>query len=154
MNVVFLDFDGVVNIPYWSYDETDKLVCRFNSSSDGKVNNFQACQWVSEFCERYDYKIVVSSIWRNFDDNYAKYLYNGGLRKNIEVIGRTPYGDKQRGDEITEWLSKHPEVENYLIFDDDSDMTIHMDRLVKCDSYVGFTLRELNKAEEIHKKLQ
>lgn len=30
--------------------------------------------------------------------------------------------DKVRGDEIAEWLSRHPEVTKYAIIDDDSDM--------------------------------
>lgn len=54
MNVLFLDYDGVVNTPMW---DDDGKRCTFNFPSDNKVNNFQCVQWVSEFCQRYDYKI-------------------------------------------------------------------------------------------------
>ena len=64
MNVVFLDFDGVVNTPWWSRDESGDLKCKYNFPFDGKVNNWQAVQWVSEFCEKYNYDIVISSTWR------------------------------------------------------------------------------------------
>jgi len=149
MNVVFLDYDGVVNIPLWYYDDSNKLLCTYNYPEDGKVNSWQAVQWVSEFCERFDYSIVISSSWRS-DSNYQDCLRNGGLRKNIEIIGRTPIFHKERGDEITAYLKNHPEVTGYLIFDDDSDMTTHMDKLVKCDGVVGFTLREYQQAVMLH----
>jgi hypothetical protein len=69
----------------------------------------------------------------------------------VEVIGNTPdLYDSKRGDEISAYLKEHPEVTNYLIFDDDADMTIHMNRLVKCDGLVGFTLREYTHAETLH----
>jgi hypothetical protein len=151
MNIVFLDFDGVVNIPYWQKDENGKLRSRFNFPRDGIVNSYQAVQWVSEFCERYNYSIVVSSTWRMGKFDYRKCLYDSGLREHIKVLGATPViWDADRGDEITEYLKQHPEIENYLIFDDDEDMTVHMDRLVKCDGVVGFTLREYNYAESFH----
>lgn len=152
MNVVFLDFDGVVNIPYWHKDENGKFRSDFNFPHDGTVNNFQAIQWVSEFCEKYNYNIVVSSTWRIGDFDCMKCLYDSGLRENIKVIGATPRIDgAKRGDEITEWLKQHAEVKNYLIFDDDTDMTIHIDRLVKCDCVVGFTLNQYNYAVSLHK---
>jgi hypothetical protein len=152
MNVIFLDFDGVVNIPMWNRDENGKMKCRYNLPDDGSVNDFQAVQWVSEFCEKYKYSIVISSTWRSDGLEMCEgYLRARGLRKYVNVIGCTPdLWDKRRGDEITSWLNEHPNVTGYLIFDDECDMTIHMDRLVKCDTVVGFTLREFNQAKTLH----
>jgi hypothetical protein len=56
----------------------------------------------------------------------------------------------QRGDEITLYLQEHPEINHYLIFDDDSDMTIHTDRLIKCNVYIGFTVNEYQQAVTLH----
>lgn len=70
MNVVFLDYDGVVNTPMWNADGTR---CSFGFPQDNKVNNFQCVQWVSEFCQKFNYSIVVSSTWR-LDDNYKECL--------------------------------------------------------------------------------
>ncbi len=86
MNVLFLDYDGVVNTPMW--DETGEK-CTYNFPQDNKVNNFQCVQWVSEFCQKYGYSIVVSSSWRN-RENYRECLLNGGLRDGIEILGKTP----------------------------------------------------------------
>lgn len=149
MRVVFLDYDGVVNTPMWT---PDGKRCRFGMPSDGKVNNFQSVQWVSEFCERYDYSIVVSSTWR-FHDNYSQCLINGGLREGLLINGRTPIlRGETRGAEIKQYLSLHPEVEAYLIFDDENDMDDLTPYLVKCDSDIGFGLREFKKAEKLHGK--
>lgn len=155
MNVVFLDFDGVINIPYWYKDKNGEWRTKYNYPSDGCVNHFQAIQWVSHFCQKHGYDIVISSTWRmceNDEFNCTQCLYDSGLRKDIKILGKTPYlSGKHRGDEISQYLSEHPEIDHYLIFDDDSDMTVHMDKLVKCDCVVGFTLNQYNYAVSLHK---
>lgn len=149
-NVVFLDYDGVVNTPMWS---PDGKICSFGFPSDNKVNNFQCVQWVSEFCQKYGYSIVVSSTWR-FDSNYKDCLINGGLRSGIEILGRTPcmHGET-RGAEIKQYMLEHPEIANFLIFDDETDMDDLIDHLVKCDSSIGFGENELHRAEILHEKM-
>ncbi len=149
MNVVFLDYDGVVNTPLW-YQKDGQWKCRFGQPYDGKVNNEQAVQWVSEFCQKYGYGIVVSSTWRLSED-YDVMLIRGGLRKGIEILGRTPVlNGKDRGDEISQYLAENPDVTGYLIFDDDNDMGEHMDRLVRCDPFNGFGQNEFRYAETLH----
>jgi len=151
MNVVFLDYDGVVNTAMWDDNGID---CRFNFPSDNKVNNFQAVQWVSEFCERYNYDIVVTSTWRVYD-NYIECLRNGGLRGGIAVLGRTPeiHGGT-RGDEVMAYLQEHTEIDNFIIFDDYSDMGCLSDHLILCDTRVGFGMPEFYKALELHTRMQ
>lgn len=149
MNVVFLDYDGVVNTPQWSL-KNGKWVCRYGFPEDGRVNDLQAVQWVSEFCEKHGYDIVVSSTWR-IDDNYIECLRNGGLRESIKILGKTPrLSHECRGNEIGKWLSEHPDVEQYLIFDDDFDMGEHMEHLVRCESSAGFREEEFYKAQRLH----
>ena len=151
MNVVFLDYDGVVNTPMW---DSDGKRCTYSSASDNKVNNFQAVQWVSEFCQKYEYDIVITSTWRS-SDNYKDCLINGGLRDGIQILGKVPHLiDQKRGDEIQMYLDDHPEVENFLIFDDDSDMGNLKDHLVKTDTAVGFSLMSYAVAEKLHRKLE
>lgn len=150
MNVLFLDYDGVVNTPMW--DDTGKN-CRFNHSGDNKVNNFQAVQWVSKFCKECGYDIVVTSTWR-FENNYKDCLVNGGLWNGIQILGRTPYvSTGNRGDEIQKYLEEHPEVDNFLIFDDDSDMGDILDHLIKTDSTFGFSMYNYDAAVQLHKHL-
>lgn len=147
MNVLFLDYDGVVNTPMW--DDTGKN-CRFNHSGDNKVNNFQAVQWVSKFCQECGYDIVVTSTWR-CENNYKDCLVNGGLWDGIQILGRTPYvSTGNRGDEIQKYLEEHPEVDNFLIFDDDSDMGDLLDHLIKTDSTFGFSMYNYDAAVQLH----
>lgn len=149
MNVVFLDYDGVVNTPMW---DSDGKHCRFNTADDNKVNNFQAVQWVSHFCQECGYDIVVTSTWRSFN-NYKECLVNGGLRDGVKILGRTPYVPcGERGDEIQKYLDENPEVENFLIFDDDSDMGNFIDRLIKVDSTIGFSMYNYGDAVKLHNK--
>ena len=118
------------------------------------MNNFQCVQWVSEFCQKFNYSIVVSSTWR-LDDNYKECLINGGLRNGIEILGRTPcLSGENRGAEIQKYLTDHPEITNFLIFDDDTDMGDLIDRLVECDPNIGFGLTELCKAQRLHEKFE
>ncbi|MBE6954481.1 MAG: hypothetical protein E7449_01040 [Ruminococcaceae bacterium] len=149
MNVIFLDYDGVVNTPRW-HQKDGQWKCRYGHPWDGKVNNEQAVQWVSEFCEQFGYKIVVTSTWRLHDD-YDEMLVRGGLRSGIEILGRTPVMDnKTRGDEISQYLDKHPEITGYLVFDDEYVSEEHQARMVKCNASVGFGLDEYYLAETLH----
>lgn len=150
MNVVFLDYDGVVNTPMW---DPEGKRCTYGFPQDNKVNNFQCVQWVSEFCQKHNYSIVVSSTWR-FDKNYKECLINGGLRAGIEILGRTDHIPcSTRGAEIHKYLTEHPEITTFLIFDDENDMDDLADHLVLCDSEIGFGIHELCAAERLHKKL-
>lgn len=66
-----------------------------------------------------DAKIVVSSSWRG-DKSLQEIFAIVGIPYYIDV---TPYCEsRHRGTEIQMWLDKHPEVENYVILDDDNDM--------------------------------
>ena len=151
VRVLFLDYDGVVNTPMWNEDGTK---CRYNFPSDGKVNNFQAVQWISEFCQKYGYHIVVTSTWR-LDSNYKECLTNGGLRNGIEILGRTEsLNNKCRVDEIKLYLESHPEIESYIIVDDEDDILEEQrPYFVETDGYVGFGLADVNKCERIHKQV-
>jgi hypothetical protein len=149
MNVVFLDYDGVVNTKMWS---PDGKKCTYNYPEDNKVNNFQCVQWVSEFCEKYEYSIVVTSTWR-VENNYKDCLINGGLREGITIIGKTPYlAGEPRSTEIAQYLANHPHITNFLIFDDEDDLGPLNDHLVKCNPNTGFGQDEFTKAEMMHEQ--
>lgn len=154
MKVLFLDFDGVINTCMWYWKEDGTLGTRYNFPNHGCVNNWQAVQWVSEFCQKYDFKIVISSTWRRGStlSELKEILKNSGLRNGIEVVGKTPILDwkySKRGDEISLYLEQHPEVTEYIIFDDDSDMTVHMGRLIQTDGSAGFGIKEFGMASKL-----
>lgn len=149
MNVVFLDYDGVVNTPMWNEDGTK---CRYNFPDNNKVNNFQAVQWVSEFCQKYDYSIIVSSSWRT-EENYKECLINGGLRDGIEILGKTKALGMKRGKEINIYLRDHPEITGYIIIDDiDEFSKFQQKRFVRTREDVGFSKYDYYKACRIHEQ--
>ena len=124
--------------------------CSYGFPKQGKVNNFQAVQWLSEACQKFGYDIVVTSTWR-LDDNYKECLINGGLRKGIEVLDRTPHFSGQpRGSEIKAYLEEHPEIQYYVIVDDEADMLPEqMDHFIMTNGDTGFNLSEFKRFEEI-----
>lgn len=150
--VIFLDYDGVVNTPTWN-DKGTK--CTYNFPSHGKVNNFQAVQWISECCQKFHYDIVVTSTWR-WSPNYKDCLINGGLRPGIEILGRTDdlwNADNPtcRGDEIAKYLAEHPEIKYYMIIDDEDDMLPEQkSHFIKTDGDVGFCLSDFTRFEKIY----
>lgn len=178
MNILFLDYDGVVNTPQWHPHPADpsRMLCTYNFPRDNKVNDFQCVQWISEFCQKYDYSIVVTSSWR-WEDNYKECLINGGLRQGIKIIGKTPdymsYFGATRGDEIQAWLDIHHEENiNFLIVDDtcEEDLEVHkidyenkkiveldkfqtlklQDRFIQTNTLIGFREPNFHYAEQIH----
>ena len=90
----------------------------------------QKWKWLSEWCNETDTKICISSTWKHHfgvkeyvstPEKWEDALVKLGSKEGT-YVGIT--GDRRtlRGDEIKDWLDKHPEVEDYAILDDDSDM--------------------------------
>jgi len=100
-------------------------------------------KWLSEFCNAYDIKICVSSVWKNHfkkEEEWNKALVNLGFRDDI-FVGITPNSkDRIRGYEIKRWLDQNEDVEAYAIIDDDSDMLEEqMKSFFLVDGYYGLT---------------
>ena len=148
MNIVFLDYDGVVNTPIWD-PETGN--CRYGQPWDNKVNNYQACQWLSEFCEKYNYDIVVTSTWR-IGDNYIDCLYNGGLRKTVKVLGRTVRLNN-RAEEIMDYLKNHKDINKFIIVDDEVIGKPFVGHTVLTRGDVGFNEEEFLACRRLDEKL-
>lgn len=98
-------------------------------------------------------RIVVSSTWRKFHsrDDIAGHLEHHGLRSGlVHEDWRTVVLDGLRGDEVNEWLSRHPEVTEFIILDDDSDFReAQTPRLVLTSFEPGFTAEDLERALEL-----
>ncbi len=127
--------------------------CSYGFPKQGKVNNFQAVQWLSEACQKFGYDIVVTSTWR-LDNNYKECLINGGLRKGIEILGRTPrFSGQPRGSEIKAYLDEHPEILYYVIVDDEADILPEQcGHFIQTNGDTGFNLSEFKEFETIFEK--
>ena len=121
MNVIFLDFDGVLNTIHDNTLETlEKRI-----------------QILSLICKKYQCKIVIEASAKDTIDEYTlkttskwvQTIFNLFKKYNIECIGRTPnvtknlsnisYLSMWKEDEIRLYLYHHPEIDHYCIIDDD-----------------------------------
>ena len=152
--VLFLDFDGVVNTIYWKKDTNG--ICCVNVMKGGHthLNNQQAIGWLNELYSIVQYDIVVSSTWRigMTLEELQDLLIKSGFRPDIRVIGKTPVLHEERGIEIQQWIDENNFTGDFIIIDDDSDMGELLPKLVKCDTYIGFTIYDYQKSLKLLQK--
>ncbi len=123
MKVIFLDFDGVLNLIPQGHDYY------------GGIFHPEFVDNLGRIIEETGAKLVISSSWRTMGLERLKMMWEHRLYPG-DIIGVTPdlrWRTKKdamelneveyvRGDEIESWLNLHPEVTNYVILDDDDDM--------------------------------
>lgn len=132
MKVIFLDFNGILD----TYENMDVI------DSD----NLNRLKRIVDEC---DAKVVLTTSNKN---NYyrsgiirgiLKYIIDSLLEAGIDVIGMVPMLDS-REDEIHAYLDMHPEVEEFVILDDDYDMPSFRDNLILLPSQmIGIEQRGL-----------
>lgn len=116
MKAIFLDIEGVLNT--------------FNTPRDSFVDEFRIA-YIKEIIDATDAKVVLSSSlrgWWNTEDFTLRIdapkdmieVSEKFKKHDIEIYGITPrYKGGNRQDEICIWLEMHPEVERFIIFDDE-----------------------------------
>lgn len=128
MNVIFLDFDGVLN------------TIHYNSLEDMEIR----IKILADICKEYNCKVVIEAGAKDVIDEETLEVKEGSWVNNIfvlfkkygiECIGRTPnvtiktgensYITMWKEEEIIQYLQKHPEIEHYCIIDDDDKKTMH-----------------------------
>lgn len=164
-NIVFLDIDGVLNTlmidtkPFESSGQIsrDGFYYELCFPEDKRVSNRQAVMWLNKLCKETNAKIVISSTWRMGINGFKltkEALRNTGLLEEIEIIGQTEilnqYDFNIRGREIENYLDNHPEINRYVILDDDNDMLPNqINHLVQTDTDYGFGYKDYLKAKQI-----
>jgi hypothetical protein len=116
-------------------------------------------KWLSQFCNETNTKICISSVWRNHfgtEDEVKIDWWNDALIKlgfNSDIfIGITMNDGSCRGEEIQDFLDKHPHSD-YAILDDDSDMLEHQfDKFHHCDPYFGMSPNHLYRIQRQFEK--
>lgn len=148
MKIIFLDVDGVLNM--WG--------------SGGLLTlNKKRLSRLNKIIEATGAHIVLSSSWRKLDGYIPHVGYPlkklekalGYYGHKIHSMTTTVYFKERqiRGDEIAEWLNRHPEVTNFVILDDDSDMLItQREHFVHTDGKKGLTDEDVEKAIRILNK--
>jgi hypothetical protein len=159
MKVIFLDIDGVLNseeFACWCREFPD-----FVKKGGSNWVDPNAVKMITSLCEECDVKLVISSSRRMFDvkSTIACFKHYRDLTSLCKyIVGVTPRNSddriwESRGEEIQQYLNEHPEIENYVIVDDDCDMLPEqIGHFIQTDYRVGFTLKEFERFEEIFNK--
>lgn len=154
MNVVFLDFDGVLNANGGAepYPLPAPLPSDVEARDAGDIDPAKVA-WLNELVVRANAKVVVSSTWRNrlsVAQLRALLAYRGFVGELIDgtpTLWRDADGRRLvRGDEIAQWLRAAPTVDRFVILDDDEDMGSFLPRLVRTDAERGLGEREIAQA--------
>jgi len=167
--IIFLDIDGVLNHQK-IYEERFKALNKEKYRDEyGDLFCPTSAKLLNNLIEQLNTKIVISSTWRGSGFEVMKNMWRDRKMKG-EVIGVTPILHIIRGIEIEDWLRqernfyhlnwdkneqmkimKKSKINNYIIIDDDSDMTynqrhqfIHV--LPSPRNLSGFNKRYFNKA--------
>lgn len=158
MNILFLDFDGVLNskLHFLMQKEMPKVpgadtlvdADLFRMKRDVNKNNMWALKYVLTNVP--DLKIVISSAWRNFYDMESfKELFEMFDMDGKRIIGKTPKKfSSERIHEIHEYLDEHKGITKWLALDDHVIFNLgDCDKVneVLTDSWVGLTMPDAVK---------
>ena len=121
MNVIFLDFEGVLTTYHFSSDEDVE----------------RRIKTLSDICHEYNAKIVIEAAGKDaideetmeINNDWVEFVFDCFKKYDIECIGRTPNFKKNnidmwKEDEIILYLLNHPEIEHYCVIDDDDAKNI------------------------------
>ncbi len=149
MNVIFLDFDGVLDTIHYSSEE----------DVENKI------KILSDICKEYDCKVVIEACAKDAIDEitletYSKWIqtiFDLFKKYGIECIGRTPTVKKRinnyttlsswKDNEIRLYLFRHPEIDHYCVIDDD-DLAIYNSDLDKVRDHLVKTIYFSENPEE------
>ena len=116
--VLFLDFDGVVNVPY-EYGTPE-----FDAAMAQGVYDFfrpEIVERLDRLIHEFDLHVVISSSWRYSGMEFCQNsLRNAGFSEDVIIEDLTVLseGMPPRYLEILEYLEDHPRISEILILDD------------------------------------
>lgn len=171
MNVVFLDFDGVLN----NREYITKTFRSFYNAWFGDEGNEVAAQQLDpEMVARLnqimdavdDTKVVICSSWRHMHslEDIKWILHKRGFKHSDSVIDITPgFDEAPRGDEVRDWLAIEAEkrvveperdpVVGYVILDDLSEFDAELaDHHVQTSMATGLQDEHVARAIAILKR--
>ncbi|MBQ2872847.1 MAG: hypothetical protein IJE89_02490 [Bacilli bacterium] len=140
MKVIFLDFDGVVN--------------NWNNFDGVDINNVLP---LLEIVKMTGAKIVATSSNKysfqvngvKYDDSRYSYYVSELKKLGIDIFDVTPYLEGNREKEIAKYLEEHPEIEDFLILDDDYVINSLKKHQVFLDLYMGITKEHVEPSVRI-----
>ena len=143
--ILFLDIDGVMNSKLYFKNS-------FNPDEDDSRFDVYSVYLVKKLVEEFSLKIVITSHWRSgMVEKLMSELKRNELMSFLHKDSFTPIlRSAQRGTEIKAWLDSHPEINDYLIIDDNENMLEEQKcRFVKTDAFAGLLDENYYDAREI-----
>lgn len=158
MRIIFLDIDGVLN----HASQGDSIV-------EANIDTHEYPTFAPYFAPAYtatknlldiylaypNTKIVISSIWGNYLNHFEIWeclLYTAVHHEEpmaVHFDSITPqHLTSTREEEISMWLTKHPEIKHFVILDDIT-MSYLGKRAVRVDPDKGLTKADADKAIKI-----
>lgn len=177
--IIFLDIDGVLNHEEFFHKQKHKKV-KYKNRNDWFAYSYfdiECLKRIEKLCKKHKAEIVLSATAR-FDFSIGEWndFFKFYFHIEIPIIGVTPsLKHGFRGLEIKDWLSNQgfnhinwneevqyeymekSNIQNYIILDDDSDMTYtqrnHFVHVLPSPRHIkGFDEYYYNKADEILSK--
>lgn len=148
--IIFLDIDGPM-IPY-------RCMCLPGQTVPWTLFDPVAVSLINDLCAKNGFKVVLHTSWvRIMGGQQTKdHCISQGI--NPDHFHSDAYCDENiswRYTRVAEWLSRHPEVESYVILDDDpyqADLNFpiqHQEgmalRVILVNYYTGFLFHEYNE---------
>lgn len=108
---LFLDVDGVLN----TRTTVERTPCGYTGIDDARVDI------LAKTIKKFDNpQVILSSDWKELkedDDDYI-YLVSKLSGYGLRLAGKTTDHGNCRGEGIMNYLKKHPEIEEFVILDD------------------------------------
>lgn len=149
--IIFLDIDGVICTHRAHVGQNSSAIPMeaFDREGVGLLNALV----------RYapDTKFVLSSSWRQhftqveMEERLIAAGWTGRFHedwKTKKLLPQKMSMSVQRGDEVAEWLNRHPDIDTYVILDDNSDFADDQP-LVLTDAFNGFMYEHYARAKRI-----
>ena len=153
---LFLDVDGVLNDKgYWN-----KFKKKYPQMSDVLIPyipfNPKSLKNLVELNKRLKRKkikmeIVLTSSWRKYVENMA-ILHAKMFEIGLTISYKTPIRNS-KDEEITIWLKRYNNPQNYLVIDDLS-LSFEDNHFVRTDMQSGFTRKKLKECLKKIKKMR
>jgi hypothetical protein len=138
-NIIFLDFDGVIRVQMGEGYQIDK----FDFCTE-RMNRLAA------ICEMFGAKIVLSTDWRQHS-NVFKFIPRliPHMHEDFKTLLKG-----HRWEEVFDWLSSHPDTDNYVILEDwdvhfEDAPQMMKDRIIWCDHMTGIGKEGFDKLTDM-----
>lgn len=159
MKIIFLDFDGVVNSMRFCEELSERTKREGGSTATRHMIDPEAVARLNKLITEFQAVVVVSSSWRKiFDVPTLQEILDakGFVGKIIDVTpdlsGEPIYEPNQRrerGFEIARWLKENAPDAEYVVFDDDSDMSAVQERFVHTSWGHGLLDEHIEQARKL-----